>query len=165
VISTFLVEARWLPITALVAFVVVAPIVGVLLARHRRVTVWLLAGSLLAVLLLTLLPDGTGRPGIACAVELPYLSVDSVESLANVLLLAPTALLVGLLLRRPAVGIAAGIVLSAVIEAVQALVPAIGRACDTSDLITNALGALLGGVLAWVALALADRRDARLRRA
>ena len=164
VISTFLVEARWLPFGALVAFVVVGPLLALLLARRRRVTAGLLAASVLAVLLLTLLPDGEPRAGIGCAVQLPYLSIDSVESLANVLLLAPTALLLATLLRRPVVGVVAAVALSAAIEGVQALVPAIGRACDTSDLLTNALGALLGGVLAFVAMRLAGRRGARMRR-
>jgi VanZ family protein len=42
---------------------------------------------------------------------------------------------------------------SALIEVVQALVLGIGRACDTSDWITNTIGAVIGGGLATVALA------------
>ncbi|PTT15813.1 hypothetical protein DBR36_14160 [Microbacterium sp. HMWF026] len=42
--------------------------------------------------------------------------------------------------------------LSVAIEAVQALVPTIGRACDTGDWVTNTIGAVLGGVVAALAL-------------
>lgn len=157
-ISTFLVGARWLPILALVVFVVVGPLVAAVLSRRPRIAAVLLAVSVAAVLGLTLVPDGDPSPAIGCAVELPYVSLTSVESLANVLLLAPTALLAGVLLRRPVVAAVGAIALSVVIEATQALVLAIGRACDTSDLLTNAAGAVLGGVLALVGLLLARRR-------
>ncbi|TDS75821.1 VanZ like protein [Amnibacterium kyonggiense] len=155
-----LVSARWLPIIALVGFAVVGPLVGARLVHRRRITIVLLAASVCTVLGLTLVPDGDPSTAVACAVGLPYLSLTSVESLSNVLLLAPTALLAGVLLRRPVAGAAGAIAVSAIVEATQALVPAIGRACDTSDLLTNALGALVGGVLAFVALALARRRTA-----
>lgn len=158
VLSTFLVGARWLPILALIAFVVVSPLLGTWLSGRHRVAGALLGLSIAAVLGFTLAPDGDPSPAIGCAVELPYLSFTSVESLSNVLLLAPSVLLAGVLLRRPVVAAAGAIALSVVIETVQALVLAIGRACDTSDLLTNAIGAILGGVLASVALRLARRR-------
>ena len=157
-ISTFLVTATWLPITALVLFVVIGLPLGALLTRHRGVVAVALVCSVVAALGLTLVPDGEPQPGIRCAAQLPYLSPTSVESVANVLILAPTALLAGLLLRRPAVGAAIAVGLSAIIEACQALVPALGRACDTSDLLTNALGALLGGLIAFAAISVANRR-------
>ena len=165
VLSTLLVGARWLPILALVAFVVVGPLLGVWLSGRPRVAGALLALSIAAVLGFTLAPDGDPSPAIGCAFELPYLSFTSVESLSNVLLLAPSALLAGVLLRRPVVAAAGAIALSVVIETVQALVLAIGRACDTSDLLTNALGAILGGLLALVALQFARRRANRAARA
>ncbi|MGN6444598.1 VanZ family protein [Amnibacterium sp.] len=159
-ISTFLAGARWLPIAALVAFAVVGPLAGAALSRRPRAAAALLALSIAAVLGLTLTPGGDPAPAIRCAVGLPSLSFTSVESLSNVLLLAPSALVAGVLLRRPVVAAAGAVALSVVIEAAQALVPAIGRACDTSDLATNAIGALLGGVLAFVALLLARQRAA-----
>lgn len=39
-----------------------------------------------------------------------------------------------------------------------ALVVGIGRACDTGDWVTNSIGAVIGGMLALAALALAQRR-------
>jgi hypothetical protein len=158
VLSTLLVGARWLPITALLVFVVLGPLLGALLARRPRACAALLAASLVAVVALTLTPDGDAPPAVACTVQLPYLSATSVESLSNVLLLAPTALLAGVLLRRPVVASGGAVLLSAAIETVQAVLPGIGRACDTGDLLTNALGAMLGGALAAIALRLARRR-------
>lgn len=50
---------------------------------------------------------------------------------------------------------------SAAIEAVQAVALAVGRAFDTTDLITNAIGAVLGGLCAWGALLIRMMCDAR----
>nr|WP_277604032.1 VanZ family protein [Agrococcus sp. ARC_14] len=81
------------------------------------------------------------------------------EPLANVVLLVPFALLVGVAVGRPLLGALAGAVagaaLSAAIETVQALVPAIGRSCSTGDWLANTIGAGIGGLLALVALLLA----------
>jgi hypothetical protein len=53
--------------------------------------------------------------------------------------------------------LAAGAGLSAGIEAVQAAVPAIGRACDTNDWAMNTLGVAVGVLLARGTLAFLDR--------
>ena len=59
---------------------------------------------------------------------------------------------------RPADGIAAGIGLSAAVEAVQALIPPLGRSCQLHDLIANTLGAFAGvGLAAVVQLATRTR--------
>ncbi len=62
------------------------------------------------------------------------------------------------LARLTAVGASA---FSVLVEVVEAVVPVIGRACDTSDWITNTIGAVLGGVLAAVSVQWARRRVAR----
>jgi len=66
-------------------------------------------------------------------------------------------LLAGVLFRRPWLAIVAGSLLSVLIEVVQLLIPAIGRSCDLSDWISNTVGAIIGGVLAFVALWIAGR--------
>ena len=56
---------------------------------------------------------------------------------------------------RPADGIAAGIGLSAAVEAVQALIPQLGRSCEPHDLVAKSLGAIAGvGLAATVQLVL-----------
>ncbi len=97
----------------------------------------------------------------ALAAELPYFSPTAVESTANILLFVPLAFLIGLAWRRPVAAALVAIAASAAIEAVQAVVLAVGRACDTSDLITNAIAAVLGGLCAWGALLIRRMRDAR----
>jgi hypothetical protein len=75
----------------------------------------------------------------------------SLQGLLNVLLFVPAAGMLTLASGRPADGIAAGIGLSASVEAVQALVPQLGRSCQVHDLIANTLGAFAGvGIAAGV---------------
>ncbi len=75
----------------------------------------------------------------------------SVQGLLNVLLFVPAAGLLALASGRPGDGIAAGIGLSASVEAVQALIPQLGRSCQLHDLIANTAGAFCGvGVVAGV---------------
>jgi len=163
VLSTLLAQVPWLPFGVLVAVVVFAPFVGVVLVRLPRTTLVLAVLALLAVLGLTLYPEGTPSASVGCSAGLPYLSPRAGESIANVLLVVPVVFLAGLRSGRPLLAVAAGVGLSAGIEAVQAVVLGIGRACDTSDLITNAIGAVLGGLLALAALALARRRSVARR--
>ena len=165
-ISTFLVEHRWVAVTALFLTIVVAPLLGAFLARRRRAAWVLFAVSLVPVLALTLLPDNrVVLPG--CATGGFTFSIFAVESVANVLLLLPSTLLAGVASRKPWIAIAGGSVFSAVIEATQALVPSIGRSCDTTDWVTNTVGAVVGGLLAMMALLIARRwarRDVDPRR-
>ncbi|WP_161972611.1 VanZ family protein [Curtobacterium sp. HSID17257] len=155
----------WLAFGVLVAVVVVAPFLGVLLVRVPRTTTVLALLALVAVLALTLYPEGTPSAAVACSVGLPYLAPTAVESIANVLLFVPVVFLAGLRTGRPLLTAAAGIGLSAGIEALQAFVLGIGRACDTSDLVTNGVGSVIGSLLAAAALALglARRRATRRR--
>lgn len=162
-LSTLLVQVPWLAFGVLVVVVVVAPFLGVLLARTRRLTLVLAVLALLAVLGLTLYPEGFASDAVGCSAGLPNLAPTAVESIANVLLFVPVVFLAGLRSGRPVLMTAAGIGLSALIEAAQAFVLGIGRACDTSDLVTNAIGAVIGGLLAAAALALVRRRAERRR--
>lgn len=72
----------------------------------------------------------------------------SLQGLLNVLLFVPAAGMLTLASGRPGDGIAAGIGMSAAVEAVQALIPQLGRSCQLHDLIANSLGALCGVGLA-----------------
>ena len=77
------------------------------------------------------------------------------------LLFIPPVVLAGLLFRRPVLAALGGSAASALVELAQAVVPALGRACDTGDWITNTTGAVLGGVIAATDLSLAHRRQSR----
>lgn len=161
-ISTVLVEHPWMTTTALVALVVLGPLAGAWLVPRPRVTRGLLGLSLVPVALLTLVP--TSRELTAgCAVEWSLPTLGAVELMANVVLFVPLVLLAGVLTRRPAVSLVAASGLSALIEVVQAVVPALGRSCSTDDWLSNTLGAALGAVLAVAALWLAARLGARAR--
>ena len=78
-----------------------------------------------------------------------------------VLFIAPT-LLLAVLVRRPVVSLLAMVALSGAIELVQAVVPRLGRSCDTTDWSSNALGALigagLGALVLWFDRAAGDGR-------
>jgi glycopeptide antibiotics resistance protein len=158
-LSTLLVTVPWLAFAVLLVVIVIAPVAGRELVERSLVSAALLCAALVTVVALTLYPEG-GRSTsvVSCAFEWPYLAPTAVESMANILLFAPVAILAGVRWRRPATAILGASVLSAVIELIQALVPAIGRACDTSDWITNTIGAAVGGLLAHAALSLQRRR-------
>ena len=68
----------------------------------------------------------------------------SLQGLLNVLLFVPAAGMLTLASGRPADGIAAGIGMSAAVEAVQALIPQLGRSCQLHDLLANSIGAFCG---------------------
>ncbi|MGW7681400.1 VanZ family protein [Kribbella sp. NPDC054772] len=72
----------------------------------------------------------------------------SLQGLLNVLLFVPAAGMLTLASGRPGDGIAAGIGMSAAVEAVQALIPQLGRSCQLHDLIANSLGTFCGVGLA-----------------
>jgi glycopeptide antibiotics resistance protein len=161
VLSTLLVHLPWLAFSVLIGVVVLGPFAGMWLRERSRTTSALLAVAVLGIVVLTLYPEGDPYPGIACSVALPYLAPTAVESIANIVLFVPVAFLAALRWRRPLVAVLGASTLSAIIEGVQALVPVIGRACDTSDWITNSIGAVIGGVVAFGALAWYRHRVAR----
>lgn len=73
----------------------------------------------------------------------------SLQGLLNVLLFVPAAGMLALASGRPGDGVAAGVGMSAAVEAVQALIPQLGRSCQLHDLIANSLGVFCGvGIVA-----------------
>ncbi|NEK92954.1 VanZ family protein, partial [Modestobacter muralis] len=92
--------------------------------------------------------------GVGCTVQFALPTLGSVELLANVALFVPPAVLGTLLTRRPLTVLLVAAGASVAIEALQALVPALARACDTNDWAMNSAGATIGVLLAAVVLAL-----------
>jgi hypothetical protein len=159
-ISTVLVAHPWLSPTALALLVVLGPLVGAWLTARPRTAWALTAASLLPVLGLALVPvDGTRFE--RCAVQWALPTPGRVELMANVLLFVAPVLLAGVATRRPLATLLVASGASIGVEVVQALVPAIGRSCDTNDWLSNTIGALIGAGLAWLALRLAATRSHR----
>lgn len=159
-ISTFLVEHRWIAPAALVLLVLVGPLAGSWLVTRPRIARVLTAVSMLPLALLTLVP--VDRELFArCEVRWDFPTPAGPESLANILLFVAPVLLAGVAIRRPVLAVLAGSTLSVMVEAVQAAVPAIGRSCDSGDWINNTIGAVIGGALAWLSLTVAARRKPR----
>ena len=96
-----------------------------------------------------------------CTVQWALPGPGRVELLANVVLFVGPALLAGVASRRPLLVCLSLSAVSAALEALQALVPALGRSCDTTDWLSNTIGAALGAGLALAALLLGrpDRRS------
>ena len=158
-LSTVLAQMSWLPAAVLILVVLAGPFIGALIVPRPKLLRVLFIVSLVILAGLTLYPEGGAGRDITCAVEVPYVSLRAVETLSNVLLFIPPVLLVGLLVRRPVLAALGGSAASALIELGQAVVPAIGRACDTGDWMTNTTGAVLGAILAAAASALRRRRE------
>ncbi|WP_033293241.1 VanZ family protein [Amycolatopsis jejuensis] len=160
-ITNFLLDHCGLVPLAFVLILLACAVIGVLLLRSRRfgtrIALGLAGLSLLSILALTLVPASRDMDVAACTVQFSLPSLTSVELVANVALFVPLVFFAALPARRPLLVGLGGTVLSALVEAVQALVPAIGRACDTNDWLMNTLGAALGLLLAYGARAVAAR--------
>ena len=128
--------------------------------QARRMLVTLAVISAVGVLALTMTPAGDGGNGTFCTVQfsVPFQGIDT---LANVALLFPVTLFAALLTSRPVRVVAAASGLSAAIELVQALLPDLGRACDTNDWFMNTVGAVLAGLLSAGIIAVDHRRRTR----
>ncbi|MFD6167030.1 VanZ family protein [Oerskovia sp. NPDC060287] len=160
-ISTLLVAHPWFSPAVLAVLVLGGPAVGRWLSWHPRLAWALFAASLLPLVLLTLVP--TSREIFErCAVSWSLPTFGRVELLANVILFVPPVLLAAVASRRPAVALVGGVVGSAAIELVQALLPGLGRSCDTNDWLTNSIGAVLGAALASTAIWAARRWPRRV---
>jgi hypothetical protein len=158
-IADVLIQYKWVATAALVLFVAVGPFVGMALVRHPRLA-WVLTGlTLLPVAALTLVPVRRQLFEV-CSVQWSLPTVGRVELMANVVLFVLPVLFAGVASRKPLRMLLAASVLSVTIEVFQALVPAIGRSCDTNDWLNNTIGAAIGAVLAIVAVRLAKRRTA-----
>lgn len=92
------------------------------------------------------------RVGLASIRELTSVTFASL----NVLLFVPLGLAVGLLpfSRAGVVATLAAVSLTFVVEAVQLLVPQLGRGCETADMVDNLLGLVVGLVLGRLAVPL-----------
>jgi glycopeptide antibiotics resistance protein len=112
---------------------------------------------LIPIVALTLVPGSTDVSGVACSFQFVMPRPGSVELLANVALLFPAVYFAALATKRPVATFTVAVVLSAVIEAIQALIPALARSCDTGDWAMNCLGALIAAILAAITLSLANR--------
>ncbi|MEU6174991.1 VanZ family protein [Streptantibioticus parmotrematis] len=133
------------------AFLVLAVLFGIAawrLSRGRTPT-WatiLFGISLAAELTATLFPTGKH----AAASHVCYYSYDFAaafgdqQGLMNVAMYVPLGLFGVLALRKPLAVVAGCLLLSATTETLQALIPHIGRACDSQDFVTNSVGAIVG---------------------
>ena len=149
--------------TALALLIVLGPFAGAWLARRTELAWLLCAGALVPVALLTLVP--VDRELVArCTLQWALPTPGRVELMANVVLFVGPALFAGVAARRPVVVLLALSGLSGAVEALQALVPALGRSCDTTDWSSNTIGAATGAGLAAAALSLARAHRGHGRR-
>jgi hypothetical protein len=99
---------------------------------------------------------------------LQFCSVDfsvpfgGLDTLANIAMMVPLTLFTALAVRRPLPVFAAVAGLSALIELVQALFPALGRSCDTDDWLMNVIGAAIGALAAIAIISFTMRRTRRV---
>ena len=104
-------------------------------------------------------PDVPGGSGCAVALKsLPEWGRGG-EELANLVMLSPAGVLLVMLLSRRAAVVAVGVAAAfpVVVEAVQLLLPALRRSCESTDVLLNLAG-LAAGVCVGLALRLVARR-------
>ncbi|QIY55390.1 VanZ family protein [Streptomyces sp. RPA4-5] len=107
--------------------------------------------SMLSVSFLTLWTTGGSQGSGRCVVNLKFLEPFGTEQgLLNCLMFTPVGFLGVLVTRRLLPGFAISMGLSVAIETAQGALPVIGRACDTSDLLANSAGGLLGALMAFL---------------
>lgn len=119
-------------------------------AAVPRLASLLMPAAVALILAATLSPTGNRPAGLGvCGMHLTTTGgLTSMQGLLNVLLFIPAAGFLTLASGRPVDGIAFGIGLSAAVEALQAMMPPLGRSCQLHDLIANTLGAFAGVGLA-----------------
>jgi len=164
VISTLLAENAVLVRIFFWVAVAAFALVGWVIYRSglNRLLLVLAVVSLAGMFALTLSPSNS--PGASfCTVQFstPFRGIDT---LANVAMTVPLALFATLWCRRPLLLIAAVSGLSALVELLQALAPALGRACDTDDWVMNTVGAATGALLAVAIIALRKRGETHASR-
>ncbi|HEY3515387.1 VanZ family protein [Kribbella sp. NPDC051137] len=106
------------------------------------------AFALVVAATLTPTPLRYGPVGMCGARMEGFGGLSSIQAPLNVLLFVPFTGMLTLAGGRRAEAIAAGIGLSAAIEAIQSLVPSLGRTCQLHDVLTNSLGSVCGVGLA-----------------
>lgn len=166
-IATFLVEHSALVPVAFLLIAAVCTSVGAVclgvghrLPRARRhgprILRVLAVLTVLPVAALTLVPTGD-RTLATCTVQFSVPTLGTVETLANVALFFPPVYFAALATQRPLLLLTTGTATSAAIETLQAVVPAIGRTCDTNDWLMNTIGTTLAALLATATIALTNR--------
>jgi hypothetical protein len=159
-VAVFLIDNPALVPVLVLLIAAVSFLAGYLILRaHRQWALWTLAVlSIVPVVALTLVPTPRRMDEVPfCTLDLTLPTLTSVEMVANVALLFPVVFFTALATRRPALILGAGIGLSAAIEICQALVPALGRACDSGGWVMNSVGAIFAALLASATIALAER--------
>lgn len=165
----------WMPIACLLmvcaalSALLTAKVAGLLGSDRTPAFAWLLSVSvILAFTLPTRMPPGGLRPlldgPLLCAIGAPRGIAEIVDpqNLLNVLLYVPAALLGALVTGRP-LRVASGLAATSVsIEIVQLLSST--RSCDTTDMLFNVLGALVGTGVGTVVLRMASSKDTVPRR-
>ncbi|MFI1761786.1 VanZ family protein [Streptomyces sp. NPDC020800] len=136
---------------------VLAGFIGLIVARATRqplVASCLTATSTALILGATLYPLSPNAPANnVCYIERdPLIGVTTTQGLMNIALFIPAAAAWTWLTRRPTSVALALLGMSAGIETVQAITPGMGRACDSTDWITNSIGALIGTAAAALVL-------------
>jgi hypothetical protein len=136
---------------------VLAGLIGLLVARatHQPLIASCLTATSTALILgATLYPLSLNAPANnVCYIEPdPLLGATTTQGLMNIALFIPAAAAWTWLTRRPISVALALLGLSAGIETVQAITPGMGRACDSTDWITNAVGTLIGTAAAALIL-------------
>lgn len=157
VITTILVEHRWITTVGFAACVMLGPVVGYVLVGRPQLARWLATAALVPVAVLTLVPTRRSLD-VGCAIEWDYPTFGAVELMANVVLFVPPVLLFGVAIGRPLLVFLGATAASGLIELVQAVVPVLGRSCSTNDWLSNTLGSALGAALAACALAVSRLR-------
>lgn len=131
-----------------------------LLTRRRSDRPWEYAAwtaFTTAAVLLTLWVKGDPSSGI-CTVNADVAEpLGTAQGLMNIALFVPIGLFGLRSVRRPVPAVLSAALLSGAIETVQAAVPAIGRYCDTSDLVANVAGGAVGVGLGLLSLRLSPR--------
>ncbi|GAA2807343.1 hypothetical protein GCM10010441_35170 [Kitasatospora paracochleata] len=136
------------------AITAASAVVAFLLARARSdrpalIAVWV-ASAVGAVCLTMWSTGGTGGVG-RCVVNLSLFEpFHEVQGRLNLAMFVPLGFLGALVTRRMVPAAAAGVILSAGIETIQGAFPVLGRACDTSDLVANSSGAVIGAIAGWL---------------
>ncbi|MER7842290.1 VanZ family protein [Streptomyces sp. NPDC096040] len=117
-------------------------------AHPALVGLWV--SSLIGVVYLTMWSTGGSQGPGSCTINR-----DLIEPFAeqqgqmNVAMFAPVGVLGVLATRRVSMAALIGVALSACIETTQGVFPILGRACDTSDFVTNSTGAVIGALVGW----------------
>jgi glycopeptide antibiotics resistance protein len=109
------------------------------------------AASVLGVFILTLWSTGRSDVTANCVINRDiWEPFGTTQGRLNAAMFVPMGFLGALVMRRwlPSAAVCVGA--SAVIETAQGALPAIGRACDTSDLIANSAGGVLGALAGWL---------------